>query len=74
MLFRSKDGRIHVAAKKKETGVQIIVEDDGKGLPEDIDFDRSTGFGLQLVQALALQLNGTIRIVRDKGTKVVLEF
>ena len=69
-----KDGRIHVAAKKKETGVQIIVEDDGKGLPEDIDFDRSTGFGLQLVQALALQLNGTIRIVRDKGTKVVLEF
>ena len=69
-----KDGRIHVAAKKKETGVQIIVEDNGQGLPEYIDFDRSTGFGLQLVQALALQLSGTIRIVRDKGTKVILDF
>ena len=68
------DGKIHVAATKKETGVQIIVEDNGQGLPDYIDFDRTTGFGLQLVQALALQLNGNIQIVRDKGTKVVLEF
>jgi PAS domain S-box-containing protein len=69
-----KSGTIKVSASKQGEGVQIIIDDNGIGIPDYIDFDRSTGFGLQLVQALTLQLNGSIRIVRDKGTKVVLEF
>jgi PAS domain S-box-containing protein len=67
-------GTITVSASKQDDGVQIIIQDDGIGIPDYIDFDRSTGFGLQLVQALTLQLDGSIRILRDKGTKVVLEF
>jgi PAS domain S-box-containing protein len=67
------DGTIQVSARYSGSAVQIIVEDDGIGIPEYIDFDKSTGFGLQLVDALVLQLKGTIHIQRNMGTKVILE-
>ncbi len=54
--------------------VVLRVQDDGIGIPESIDFGHSTGLGLQLVQALAAQLDGSIRLERDTGTAVILEF
>ncbi len=73
--FDGRDGgRILVSASLRGDTVTIVVEDDGKGMPEGIDFDTSTGFGLQLVQGLTMQLKGRIRIERIAGTRVVLEF
>jgi len=73
--FKNSDkGLIIVTVTKKNRQVAISVQDDGIGIPESIGFENSTGFGLQLVQALTQQLNGTIRIERGNGTKVVLEF
>jgi PAS domain S-box-containing protein len=66
-------GTIQVSAKLIGSTVQISVQDDGIGIPEHMDFDKSTGFGLQLVEALTLQLKGSIRIQRNKGTKVILD-
>jgi two-component sensor histidine kinase len=68
-----KRGRIRVTATRQPTGIQITVEDDGIGIPEHIDFDKSTGFGLQLVQALTVQLKASIRIERTAGTTVILD-
>lgn len=70
---RSK-GRIEISSKIGESSATVVVEDDGVGMPPSVDFERSTGFGLQLVQALTRQLGGAIRIERDKGTRFVLEF
>lgn len=67
------EGRITIAATRGESSVTIVVEDDGVGMPPSVDFEHSTGFGLQLVQALTRQLDGAIRIERDKGTRFVLE-
>jgi PAS domain S-box-containing protein len=67
------EGTIQVSARILGSSVQIVVQDDGIGIPEYIDFDRSTGFGLQLVEALTLQLKGTIQIQRNKGTKIILD-
>jgi PAS domain S-box-containing protein len=69
-----KSGTITVSATTLGGRIELTVMDDGIGIPDYIDFDRSTGFGLQLVRALTLQLDGSIRIVRDQGTRVVLEF
>jgi PAS domain S-box-containing protein len=77
MKYAFKDresGLIIVTASNSEGHVTISVQDDGLGMPESVSFDNSTGFGLQLVQGLTQQLNGTIRIERGNGTKVVLEF
>lgn len=68
------EGRIAISSKMGESSATIVVEDDGVGMPPAVDFERSSGFGLRLVQALAQQLDGSIRIERDKGTRFVLEF
>jgi len=69
-----KKGLIVVAANSSNGHATISVEDDGIGMPETVSFKNSTGFGLQLIQALTQQMNGTIRIERGNGTRIVLEF
>lgn len=46
----------------------ILVNDNGIGLPGDIDFRNATSLGLQLVNALVTQLDGTIELERQHGT------
>ncbi|MBL8968828.1 MAG: PAS domain S-box protein [Spirochaetaceae bacterium] len=67
-------GSITLSAALRDGLVAISVRDDGVGMPEAVSCGDSTGFGLQLVQALAAQLKGTIRIECARGTAVVLEF
>jgi two-component system, sensor histidine kinase PdtaS len=68
------DGIITVTAAMKDKHVTISVKDNGNGLPESVDLATSTGLGLQLTGLLADQIDGTIRIVRERGTMFVLEF
>ncbi len=60
--------------QNKESLASIIIQDNGNGMPESVDFENSAGFGLQLVSMLTKELHGTIRIERGKGTKIILEF
>ena len=69
--FKEKtDGLIRVAASKIKDRVTIVVGDNGIGMPDSINLENSTGFGLTLVNAMTQQLNGTIRIERKNGTPV----
>jgi len=68
------DGLINVSVVVKGNNVSLIIQDNGAGIPESINFENSTGFGLMLVDMLAKQLGGTIRIERGVGTKFVMEF
>jgi two-component sensor histidine kinase len=77
MKYAFKDrssGLVTVSASVVDGRVVLMVHDDGQGIPQSVSVDNSTGFGLQLVQALADQLKGIIRFQRENGTKVVLEF
>jgi len=49
-------------------------QDNGIGMPETVDFENSTGFGLKLVKILTRQIEGTIKIEHGNGTRVILEF
>ncbi len=73
-FIEGESGFIFVSATSANGHVTICVQDDGKGIPESVSFENSTGFGLQLVQALTQQLDGTIQIERGNGTKFVLKF
>jgi PAS domain S-box-containing protein len=68
------EGKITLSGNRRDSRVVVCVQDDGIGIPQTVDFDNSTGFGLMLVKALTEQLRGNIRIDRGKGTKVVLDF
>jgi two-component sensor histidine kinase len=65
---------IKVTAKVTSDSIAISIQDNGKGMPESIDFENSQGFGLILVRELTKQLYGKIRIGRNQGTNIVLEF
>ncbi len=67
-------GRIVVSASQKGDLVLLTVQDDGVGMPESVDAEGSPGFGLTLVRLLADQLGGSMRIERDGGTRIILEF
>jgi two-component sensor histidine kinase len=48
----------------------VSVQDDGIGLPDDFDFTKSKGLGLQIVATLAKQLGADIvRNVRATGNE-----
>jgi len=71
---RRKSGLITVSAINNDGYNAIIIKNNGNGMPKAISFENSTGFGLQLVQALTNQLDGSLRIERENGTKVIIEF
>jgi len=47
---------------------QLLIKDNGKGLPENFDLNVSSSFGMQLVHGLVDQLQGKIKILQEKGT------
>ena len=58
-----------------DSGIRLQVRDDGKGIPEDIDIDRTQSLGLKLVRNLVLhQLQGELHIRRQGGTVVDIQF
>jgi len=65
-----KKGEIKIAihlVNKNE--IELIVSDDGVGLPEEVDFRNTESLGLHLVTILAEdQLHGDIKLNRTKGT------
>lgn len=47
----------------------LIVADNGISLPDDIDFENTDTLGLQLVNGLVSQLEGTIKVDKFNGTR-----
>ncbi|HMB44863.1 MAG TPA: histidine kinase dimerization/phosphoacceptor domain -containing protein, partial [Candidatus Methanoperedens sp.] len=65
VLFRSTN----------ENMLELVVSDNGIGLPEDLDFRKTRTLGLHLVTVLAEnQLHGNIDMDRIKGTEFRIKF
>ena len=52
----------------------LIVRDNGKGFPEDIDFRETDSLGLQLVVSLVDQVEGSIELDTSRGTEFRIRF
>ena len=50
------------------------VNDDGIGLPSDLDVDKTDTLGLQLIKNLIGQIDAEIKIQVDHGTQVTIKF
>jgi two-component sensor histidine kinase len=53
---------------------QIIVRDNGVGIPEDLDIGHTKTMGLQIVTMLVNQLEGSTELQREGGTTVKIVF
>ena len=71
-----RTGRIRLDLERDESGqIRLVIGDDGIGLPDDFDLERSTSFGMQLVNSLiSLQLKGKIITQHGIGTSFEIVF
>lgn len=69
------DGEIYIELNSiNEHQYALIVADNGIGLPEYIDIKNTESLGLQLVNGLVSQLDGSIKVERGIGTKFEIIF
>jgi two-component sensor histidine kinase len=74
--FQAREsGSIRVGLKRIQAGwLQLVVSDDGVGLPAGLDLETVETLGLRLVMSLVSQLDGRLEIVRSGGTTFRIEF
>lgn len=71
----SEDGEISIKLHKQNRGYELIISDNGIGIPKTIDFkNNTTTLGLRLVNILVNQLDGSIELDRTEGTKYTIKF
>ena len=69
-----RKGRIVVSLKKHEQGYRLTVADNGVGIRNSENGEYSPSLGLQLAEALTVQLKGAIELNRDQGTAFTIDF
>jgi two-component sensor histidine kinase len=57
-----------------EKEFQLVVADNGVGIPDDVDTRNPRSLGLDLVDSFVGQLRGAMEIVRREGTEVQVRF
>ncbi|MFA4934858.1 MAG: PAS domain S-box protein [Candidatus Methanoperedens sp.] len=72
----SRKGELKIVVRRTgENWVELVISDNGIGIPEDIDFRKTETLGLQLVTILVeSQLHGEIYLDRSKGTEFKIRF
>lgn len=73
--FSSGEGCIKVVFNKLENdSYRLAVSDNGKGLPDDFDINRSDSMGMTLVRELVSQLRGSISVYSGSETVFTVLF
>jgi PAS domain S-box-containing protein len=69
-------GKLQISiGETKEAEMEIVVRDNGVGLPDDVDILKPRSVGLHLVNGLVKnQLDGQIEVKRDNGTEFRITF
>jgi two-component system, sensor histidine kinase PdtaS len=66
--------RISFSKNDKADNYNLIIMDNGKGFPENFNFEDQGGLGLIIVQSLVEQLDGKISFDRTNGSRINITF
>ncbi len=70
-----REGEIKIVFRAVGEEIELIVSDNGVGIPENIDVRDTGSFGLHLVTILVEdQLEGSIELKRERGTEFRIRF
>ncbi len=67
-------GRITVDLQSEGDAYRLTVSDDGIGMPEEIELEKSKSLGIRLVNILVSQLNGRLERDDGQGTTFYINF
>ncbi|MCK4761864.1 MAG: GAF domain-containing protein, partial [Candidatus Aminicenantes bacterium] len=69
------DGEITIRLRSGDNNaITLIVSDNGVGLPESLELSEVSTLGLHLVNILSRQLEASVSIERDTGTRFIITF
>ncbi|MDO9045058.1 MAG: histidine kinase, partial [Methanobacteriaceae archaeon] len=63
-----------ISLNSKAGQYELIIKDNGIGLPNNLDVENIDSLGLQLVNSLIDQLDADIEIDKTHGTKFIINF
>lgn len=70
-----RKGVINVSLMKNDEQKHVLaVLDDGIGFPAQFDISKSDSLGMQIIQSLTRQLNGSLAVEGARGTAVTIQF
>ena len=72
--FKDGTGKIELKLSKLNDEYELILGDNGVGLPKDFDISSATTLGILLVNQLVNQLEGNLKVNTDKGTRYIIHF
>jgi two-component sensor histidine kinase len=61
-------------SQEKDFQYTLTVADNGRGIPEEINFRNADSLGLQLVNILVEQIEGCLELRRNQGTEFCIGF
>jgi two-component sensor histidine kinase len=73
-LAGRKEGHIDIELEKKDSTFQLVIRDNGKGLPEGFSLPRDGSLGLSLVSSLCSQLKGSLSMTNNEGAVATIRF
>ncbi|MDO9549915.1 MAG: PAS domain S-box protein [Methanoregula sp.] len=65
---QGREGTIKISGGEKGDLITLSVQDNGVGMPADLDWKNTTSLGMRLVTSLSDQVDGTVTLDREKGT------
>lgn len=66
--------RIHISLHVQDKTVTLTVEDNGVGLPTNLNMDATDSLGFYLVNVLKKQLDGDLEVGGENGTSIQVSF
>jgi PAS domain S-box-containing protein len=69
-----REGEVRIELRADDGQFMLMVSDNGVGFPQDLDFRDTGSLGLQLVNTLVEQIEGTIELDRSDGTAFRIAF
>ncbi len=71
----NKDGVVTIWLKHREQNYYLLtIADNGKGLPGDLDYKKSSSMGMNLMQGLTEDMHGTFSIKNKGGAEISISF